>query len=67
MFENKYELDSLVNVLKLANAYYNNTKDLDCLKSSQWGNAVQIILDTLDTQMAGTDVMIRPTKNETEN
>lgn len=55
VFENKYELDSLVNVLKLANAYYNVTRDLDCLKSSQYPNAVKVILDTLEVQQAGTD------------
>lgn len=55
VFENKYELDSLVNVLKLANSYYNATNDASCFKDDDWLPAIEIILDTITVQQAGTD------------
>ena len=71
VFENKYELDSLVNVLKLANEYWNATADLSCFReekappppphananasNSTWLSAVAAILDTIAVQQAGTD------------
>ena len=55
-FENKYELDSLIHVLSLATNYYNTTKDLDCFQESPvFLQSVQVILDVIASQQAGTD------------
>eukprot|EP00658_Telonema_sp_P-2_P023021 TRINITY_DN19224_c0_g2_i4.p1 TRINITY_DN19224_c0_g2~~TRINITY_DN19224_c0_g2_i4.p1 ORF type:complete len:403 (-),score=42.12 TRINITY_DN19224_c0_g2_i4:11-1219(-) len=56
VYENKYELDSLVNVLQLSNQYYNSTKDMSCFQGDPtWLSAVTDILETLRVQQVGTD------------
>lgn len=60
VYESKYELDSLIHVLKLSNAYFRSTGDINCflptLKSKNtWILAVEAILDTIKVQQAGTD------------
>merc|ERR1719334_1573081 len=60
VYETKYELDSLIHVLKLSNIYFRSTGDIDCFlptlkNKNTWILAVAAIIDTIKVQQAGTD------------
>jgi len=50
----KYELDSLMAMLKLSYAYFNYSQDLGCFDST-WLNAVNLIIATVQAQQNGTE------------
>ena len=51
VFENKYELNSLANALRLAREYYTATDDLACFSASaDWIRSIEVIVDTIRTQ-----------------
>eukprot|EP01127_Copromyxa_protea_P000079 TRINITY_DN1007_c0_g1_i2.p1 TRINITY_DN1007_c0_g1~~TRINITY_DN1007_c0_g1_i2.p1 ORF type:complete len:466 (+),score=61.55 TRINITY_DN1007_c0_g1_i2:21-1418(+) len=56
VFEGKYELDSLVAVLKLSYGYYNWTRDTSCfaLEGTKWLESVKLIISTVSRMQAGT-------------
>jgi meiotically up-regulated gene 157 (Mug157) protein len=60
IFEQKYELDSLMAVFKLVAAYYEATDDSSCFESftdssgQTWLDAVKLILETVTVQQQGT-------------
>ena len=56
VYENKYELDSLVNVLQLSNEYFKWTKDLTCFSGQQelWLGSAQAIIETIVAQQSST-------------
>ena len=62
LHEQKYELDSLAAVLKLAAAYYKETKDNDCFlqedRGSSWLDAMQLIVDTIVEQQKGVNTPV---------
>jgi len=53
VFEGKYELDSLAAVLKLAYYYYEATGDISPF-DSDWLNAIDLVMSTIEYQQAGT-------------
>jgi meiotically up-regulated gene 157 (Mug157) protein len=55
VYESKYELNSLANVLKLSTLYHTATGDLDCFRrSDDWLASAAAIVDTIAVQQAGT-------------
>ncbi|KAL6068238.1 Metal-independent alpha-mannosidase, variant 2 [Balamuthia mandrillaris] len=54
VYEGKYELDSLLAVLKLSYQYWNATQSASCFDSA-WLQAVTLIVNTMMVQQAGTE------------
>jgi len=56
IFEGKYELDSLANVVHFAHAYWKATNDSSCF-DAQWQNAMDIVVATIIAQQASLSEM----------
>eukprot|EP01006_Ploeotia_vitrea_P044901 TRINITY_DN66882_c4_g7_i1.p1 TRINITY_DN66882_c4_g7~~TRINITY_DN66882_c4_g7_i1.p1 ORF type:complete len:466 (+),score=28.41 TRINITY_DN66882_c4_g7_i1:99-1400(+) len=54
LWEGKYELDTLLSVLRMSNGYYAETKDLTPFKRTDWVKAVSTILDTIEYEQTPT-------------
>lgn len=54
LHERKYELDSLCAVMRLANGYYEISKDASCF-DERWHDAMRRIVATIRTEQAGAD------------
>ena len=54
VFEAKYEVDSLANVLRLSSAYYNASGGDSAPFDAQWLQAVRLITSTFRAQQAGS-------------
>ena len=59
IFEGKYELDSLIAVLKLSFQYYDFIKDITPFNNN-WVTAIQLIINTIQLQQNGTHDELNP-------
>ncbi|KAH8547456.1 hypothetical protein BGW37DRAFT_432608 [Umbelopsis sp. PMI_123] len=63
VWEEKYEIDSLANFLRLSNSYWNTTGDSSFIKDPIWMSAVQKVINTIQNQQEPTfDSKDKPTK-----
>jgi meiotically up-regulated gene 157 (Mug157) protein len=54
VWEEKYEIDSLANFLRLSNSYWNTTGDSSFIKDPIWMSAVQKVINTIQNQQEPT-------------
>ncbi|KAI9289455.1 DUF1237 domain-containing protein [Umbelopsis sp. AD052] len=63
VWEEKYEIDSLANFLRLSHSYWNTTGDSSFTKDPAWMSAVKKVIDTIHEQQTPTfDAQDKPTK-----
>lgn len=55
IFERKYELDSILAVIKLAYAYWNTTNDSQQFNNDKWKNAMRSIMDVIEKMQKSPD------------
>lgn len=62
IYERKYEIDSILHVLKLSASYYDATKDLTPFQNADWKRAIASIISIIQDEQVISELSIEPIK-----